>query len=371
MGLTVTLKDNYKNLSESNQQTIFYMGKIIKEKGTTEFQIGETVKFFEKVSQDQNAAISTVRRLYYSYVNKHTYEELVELSNYYRTANGLVIEEPTINLNKGKNKLVMFKTKLIPVHEENGNYYFVLDELLQALPISKTNKALKNSLSVKGRKIIEIDGESKQCIDVEKVKAFLQSFLRQIVEGEQKDDIRIFLENIHQLSLKTTNTYAQPVPAVQVKELKPIPKENKVEIVSQQKVEPERVMQVKNNKVQVEKIKEVKAPTTKPKTVSDAQPIPLSEAKMLKEFKDDIAKADAAKSEFNIDETEEMKALTKILNNNIGYLSQEAKEKLYNLTLSNGLVNTVVATLGMLTNIQKDTSMYFVNKIEEQLKVCL
>ncbi len=360
MRVTATLKDNYKNLSELNQQTIFYMGKLIKEKGTTKFQNGETRRFIEKVSKELNAANSTVQRLYYRYINKHTYEELAELGDYYRTDNKLVINEPTITFNKGKNKMVLFKTKMIPVYEEGANYYFELDELLKALPISKSNKALKNSLAVKGRKILEINNQSKQCIEVEKVKAFLQSFLRQLTEGEQKDSIRMFLESLHQLSLKSNDIFAKPV----VEELKPIPQKKKEDLLGENKVMSLKQVKPKSNKLTVETVKS-KAETS---TVSKKE-TGLFSPQATKNM--ECSKPEVTTKEINIDETEEIKALTKILNNNIGYLSQEAKEKLYNLTQSNGLVNTVVATMGMLEDVKKDTSMYFVNKIEEQLKVCL
>ncbi|MFP3725735.1 hypothetical protein U8V72_11090 [Priestia filamentosa] len=360
MHVTATLKDNYKNLSELNQQTIFYMGKLIKEKGTTKFQNGETRRFIEKVSKELNAANSTVQRLYYRYINKHTYEELAELGDYYRTDNKLVINEPTITFNKGKNKMVLFKTKMIPVYEEGENYYFELDELLKALPISKSNKALKNSLAVKGRKILEINNQSKQCIEVEKVKAFLQSFLRQLTEGEQKDSIRMFLESLHQLSLKSNDIFAKPV----VEELKPIPQKKKEDLLGENKVMSLKQVKPKNNKLTVETVKsKVETSTVSKKETGLFSP----QATKNMEY----SKPEVTTKEINIDETEEIKALTKILNNNIGYLSQEAKEKLYNLTQSNGLVNTVVATMGMLEDVKKDTSMYFVNKIEEQLKVCL
>lgn len=374
MATALSLKENYKNLSKSNQQTIFYMGKLIGEKGSATFKTGETIKFIEKVANELNAAVTTVRRLYYTYITKHSFVELTELGTYYNANSNLELDDHVIKLNKGKNKLLLFKNKMVPVYEEENKYFFVVDELLDALPISKTNKALKNSLAVKGRKILEINGEKQQCIEVEKVKTFLQSFLRQLIEGEQKDDIRFFLESVHQLSLKSNDIYAKPV----VQELRPIPKENKNVIQKQAKVQViERTEEAKisktekpskTNVVKIESVHESKKQGIKPKAS-----VSVKEFGMLKELKEEIVKAEKKKQEtlLNIDETEEIKALTKILNTNIGYLSQEAKEKLYNLTLQNGLVNTVVATMGMLDSIQKDTSLYFVNKIEEELKVCL
>lgn len=379
MVVKIDLKEKYKKLSELNRQTTFYMAKLIQENGAPNSKNGGTGDFIEKVANDLNSAKPTVQRLYYTYITKHSSEELTELSTYFDAKFNKNSEEQTIELNDGEDKkrMLLYQNKMIPVYEEEGKFYFVVDELLETLPVSRNNKALKNSLSVKGRKILEIEGQSQQCIDAEKVKTFLQSFIRQVQEGQQKEEIRYFVDRVHQLSLKNSEMYAKPV----VQELRPIPKEVKAEIQNPSKV----TIFKEEVKTQTVKIEESKPVVTKVEAkVKSAQSSTKESAivsgkdfSILKELKTEIAKPEVAKLQekkeatFNIDETEEMKSLTKILNNNIGYLSPEAKQKLYNLTMQNGLVNTVVATMGMLESVQKDTSLYFVNKIEEQLKECL
>ncbi|MGX5609376.1 hypothetical protein ACWKTZ_23700 [Bacillus cereus] len=382
MAVKIDLKEKYKNLSESNRQTIFYMAKLIQENGAPNSKNGGTGDFIEKVTNDLKSAKPTkptVQRLYYTYITKHSSEELAELSTYFDATYNKDSQEKTIQLNDGEDKkrMLLYKNKMIPVYEEEGKFYFVVDELLETLPVSRSNKALKNSLSVKGRKILEIEGQSQQCIDAEKVKAFLQSFLRQVQEGQQKEEIRYFVDRVHQLSLKNGEMYAEPV----VQELRPIPKEVKAEIQNPSKVKIFKA-EVNTQTVKAEESKpivtkvEAKKKSAQP-TIKESATVSGKDFSILKELKTEIVKPEVAKPQekneltFNIDETEEMKSLTKILNNNIGYLSPEAKEKLYNLTLQNGLVNTVVATMGMLEAIQKDTSLYFVKKIEEQLKECL
>lgn len=386
MAVKIDLKEKYKNLSESNRQTIFYMAKLIQENGAPNSKSGGTGDFIEKVANDlksEKPTKPTVQRLYYTYITKHSPEELAELSTYFDEAFKKDSEEQTIELNDGEDKkrMLLFKNKMIPVYEEEEKFYFVVDELLETLPVSRNNKALKNSLSVKGRKLLEIEGQSQQCIDAEKVKAFLQSFLRQVQEGQQKEEIRYFVDRVHQLSLKNGEMYAEPV----VQELRPIPKEVKAEIqnsskvmIFKEEVETPTVKIEEQKPVVTNLVTKVEA-KTKPaqSSTKESEVVSGKDFSILKELKTEIAKSEVAKpqekkeSTFNIDETEEMKSLTKILNNSIGYLSPEAKNKLYNLTMQNGLVNTVVATMGMLEGIQKDTSLYFVNKIEEQLKECL
>ncbi|MCU7666989.1 hypothetical protein [Bacillus thuringiensis] len=382
MAVKIDLKEKYKNLSESNRQTIFYMAKLIQENGAPNSKNGGTGDFIEKVTNDlksEKPTKPTVQRLYYTYITKHSPEELTELSTYFNEAFKKESEEQTIELNDGEDKkrMLLFKNKMIPVYEEEGKFYFVVDELVDTLPVSRSNKALKNSLSVKGRKLLEIEGQSQQCIDAEKVKAFLQSFLRQVQEGQQKEEIRYFVDKVHQLSLKNGEMYAEPV----VQELRPIPNEVKAEIQNPSKVMifKEEVttptVKIEEQKPVVTKVEAKKKPAQS--STKESEVVSGKDFSILKELKTEIAKSEVAKpqekkeSTFNIDETEEMKSLTKILNNSIGYLSPEAKNKLYNLTMQNGLVNTVVATMGMLEGIQKDTSLYFVNKIEEQLKECL
>lgn len=349
MTVTASLKAKYEKLSEKNQQTIYFMAKLIGERYPNGFKSGQIGEFIDIVTRDLEAKKPTVQRLYYTYITKHTNKELSELATNY-TKEDSTLRVPAIKLHEGEKKKqkLIFRDSFIDVHEEAGNYYFVLDELLDILPVSKSNKALKNGLSVKGRKVLMINSSAEQCIDVYKTKLFLQSFIRQLPEGGQKNDIRHFLEKVHQLSI-ISDSILDTVPAKNGMNKK-VPSKEVTNIAKPVEMKVVEVSRDKNEDIpEVTMVKSVVGEQT---TINKTPAVEETNT-------------------FSLDETEELKTLTKLLNTTIGYLSPDAKAKLYSMAKDKGLVNTVIATMKTLDAIEKDTSLYFVKKIEKQLKECL
>lgn len=345
---TLQLLKGNSRLSEQNKNLIHLMASKLNDmvkkdsKNTSVFEMNGFVKseFIAEVAKETNVNEPTVSRIFYTYINKKTNDVLQELAG--ETQNKL--EE--VEQEKSTKQKVVLGEKIISIYEDDNKLYFILDELLSKIPISKNNDAMKNAFAVRGRKILLVNGQKRHCIEVEKVKLFLQSFIKNMPECEKKNKFRLFIEELFRLNLDKKQPVTRELPKLE-------------------NVNPPVQIQNKSNKeknethvkTQIQKTERVNAPMNKQKSTNVAKELPK------------VMHQDKA-SQLEINEDKEIYTLIRLLSDKIGYLSDDAKTKLVEVAKREGLVKATMSTLKVIEQID-DIGMHFVNKIDRKANECL
>lgn len=343
MNTAMKIEEKFPQLSESNQQLISTMALKIAEQPDGQLNGGASA-FFREIEQSNKASFATISRIYYTYVKNLTYDEISELANTYdemQISNSKNVDKRTDGVQVKK---AFYQNHIINVYVDNGKHYLIFDDLVKVLPISHKNTPIKNAFDVRARKQIEVNGTKVQAMGAEKAIDFIKNFLTKLPEGKQKVEIRYLLDSIYELA-------KDEFPA-KIWNTKP------AQIIKVPKVDA--VKEAKKKNIQTKDV-QTKLTKTLEKHVISTNPISTSSAKVVEN----------KTSTLDINESEELKTLIKILNQSVGYLSPQAKEKLIEITNCKGLVHTTLAVTKLVSDIQKDTSLYFMNILEEKAKECL
>lgn len=363
------------NLSEQNKKLIKLMASKLcdmisqhqNEDSVFKIKGFKKLRFIEEVVNETGINTSTVTRIYYSHVNKQSNAHLEMLAG--ADNKGEVKEENSKKEEKEEkvsDTKVFFSDNIVPYLQEGAKMYFVLEKLLEVLPISRKNKKLKSAFAVQGRKVLWVDGKKEHCIEVEKVKDFLQSYMKSLPEGKQKHEIRFFVDDIHRLILeKKMERIAAPAIVSETTY------ENKEVIKPSEKKE----MTVVDSEVQnIEKVKAAKQENLKNKNLkqpnSNLSDFNQKQKQSAIQKGNNVVKKQTVPPMLSIDEEKEFRLLIRMLSNKIGFVSEETKKRMIDMAKREGLVKATVATMQTVGEIE-DISLYFAKQIELKVSGCL